>query len=300
MNNRYNIFSDFFKKEFERRLVKLPIEAGFTCPNRDGSVGVGGCIFCSGSDRSKLTIKDQMEKQKKSLSSKWTDSVYCAYFQNYTNTYADVEELKKLYDEALSVNGVVALAIGTRPDCLGEEVLDLLSYYNERTFLWLELGLQTIHDDTADLINRGYKLDTYERAVKKLKSRKIRYMTHLIFGLPFESREMMIESVRYLAKYKPFGVKFHSLFIEEGTSLADIYKRGEFDSLGLEEYVDLVIEAISLMPEETIISRITGDGDKSKLIEPKWAADKLRVISLINRIMKEKNIRQGIKKATED
>lgn len=300
MNNRYNTFSDFLKKEFGRRLVKLPIEAGFTCPNRDGSVGVGGCIFCSGSARSNLTVKEQILDKKKSLESKWKNSVYCAYFQSYSNTYGDLEHLKELYEEALSVDGIVALAIGTRPDCLGEDVLDLLSNLNEKTYLWLELGLQTIHDKTAGFINRGYGLEVYEKAVNNLRERNIRYMTHLIFGLPFESREMILESVKYIAKDKPFGVKFHSLFIEEGTRLAEIYKRGEFESLSLDGYVDLVVEAISLMPEETIISRITGDGDKSKLLAPKWAADKLSVISLINKKMKEKNIKQGCKKATED
>lgn len=300
MNNRYNNFSDYSKKVFGKRLIKLGIDAGFTCPNRDGTVGVGGCIFCgSGASdfnvRHKESITEQMKHQIANVKPQWRDSVYCAYFQSYTNTYGEVDYLKSAYEEAISIDGVVALAIATRPDCLSDKILDLLSYYNEKTFLWIELGLQTIYDSTAEYINRGYMLSTYEEAVKKLKKRNLRYMTHIIFGLPYESKEMMLETVKFVAKEKPFGIKIHSLFMERDTEIHKRYTKNEFKLLSLEEYVGLVVESISLLPKETLIARITGDGNKEKLVAPLWSADKLKVISKINYELKNRDITQGDK-----
>lgn len=299
MNNRYNNWSDYTKKVFGKKLVRLSINAGFTCPNRDGTVGVGGCIFCGDgasefNSDSSINITEQLNLEKKKANDKWGDVIFCAYFQSFTNTYGEISYLKKVYDEPLKFDGVKAIAIATRPDCLDDEVLDLLDTINKNTFLWVELGLQTIHDKTANFINRCYDLKVYDEAVKNLNERNIRYMTHLIFGLPYETNDMILESVRYVVNAKPFGVKFHSLFIERNTRLSDIYNNEKFKLLTLEEYANLVVDAISITPKETIIARITGDGDKSKIIEPIWACDKLKVISKINFLMKTRDIIQGV------
>lgn len=300
MNRRYRTFSEEMKKYFNgRRLVKLGINAGFSCPNRDGTIGKDGCLFCSeGASEfagcAKESIATQLESQKLFYRKKWPDSVFCAYFQSFTNTYADPDTLRGFYEEAVSVKDVVALAVATRPDCLSEEVLEVLSDFNRHLPVWVELGLQTIHDKTAEKIRRGYPFSVYEDAVQRLKARNIRFLTHLIFGLPGETREEMLESVRRVGQDCPFGVKFHSLFVERGTDLAEMFALRELSLLSEEEYAQIVCDAITLLPSEVILHRLTGDADKSKLIAPLWSADKKHVLSRIHYVMKERDLVQGM------
>jgi radical SAM protein (TIGR01212 family) len=239
------------------------------------------------------SVQDQIDEQIRLLGSKWNTDRYIAYFQSFTNTYAPVQRLKEVFEPVLDHPGVVGIAIATRPDCLPEEVLDYLSQLNERTFLWVELGLQTIHEETARLIRRGYPLETYENAVEELAKRGIRVVTHLIVGLPYESREMMLESGSFVGKTGTWGIKLHSLYIQRDTDLYTMYMEDPFPLLTMEEYVETVAQVISILPKEMIVHRITGDGDKSLLHEPKWSMNKLRVISSIDKKLKEMDISQG-------
>lgn len=300
MNRRYRSFSEEMKKLFGgRRLVKLGINAGFSCPNRDGKIARDGCLFCSeGASEFAGCLNDsiakQMCEQKRVNRDKWKDSVFCAYFQSFTNTYAAPEVLRGRYEEALSDEEVVALAVATRPDCLSDDVLDVLTEFHQRCFLWIELGLQTIHDETAEKIRRGYPFSVYENAVRRLKARGIRFLPHLIFGLPGETRRDVLQSVRRVSEDRPFGIKFHSLFVERGTALAASYERGELELWTEEEYCETVCEAITLLPPEVVIHRLTGDADKKKLIAPLWSADKKHVLSRIHFLMKERDAVQGM------
>ncbi len=279
--------------------MKLCFDGGFTCPNRDGSIGREGCIFCSeeGSGEfagsSLLSLKDQAQEQKKLLSRKWKADKYIAYFQNFTNTYAKVENLEKIYEEALSIDGVVGLAIATRPDCIDDDVLELLSRLNRKTFIWLELGLQSIHESSSRFIRRGYPLSTYDDAVSRLKKENIRVVTHLIVGLPFENKEDILESVKYVAQTNTWGIKLHSLYIQEGTDLYEYFLNNPFSLFTREEYIDIIIQALGLLPKDMVIHRLTGDGKKELLYQPKWSADKLKLLSLIDKELKDKNLYQS-------
>ena len=295
---RYNNLSGYMKDTFGKKVAKLAIDGGFSCPNRDGHKGDQGCIFCgemgAGEFASRLgSVQDQIDEQIRLLGSKWNTDRYIAYFQSFTNTYASVEKLKQVFEPVLDRPGIIGIAIATRPDCLPEEVLDYLSQLNERTFLWVELGLQTIHQETARLIRRGYPLETYENAVEELAKRGIRVVTHLIAGLPYESREMMLESGSFVGKTGTWGIKLHSLYIQRDTDLYTMYMEDPFPLLTMEEYVETVAQVISILPKEMIVHRITGDGDKSLLHEPKWSMNKLRVISSIDKKLKEMDISQG-------
>jgi len=295
---RYNNLSGYLRDTFGGKVVKLSIDGGFSCPNRDGHKGDRGCIFCgemgAGEFASRIgSVQDQMDDQIKLLGDKWNTDSYIAYFQSFTNTYAPVQRLKEVFEPVLDHPGIVGIAIATRPDCLPEEVLEYFSQLNERTFLWVELGLQTIHQETASLIRRGYALETYENAVKELKKREIRVVTHLIVGLPYESREMMLESASFVGKTGTWGIKLHSLYIQRDTDLYTMYLEEPFPLLTMEEYVETIAEIISILPESMVVHRITGDGDKSLLHEPKWSGDKLRVISSIDKRLKEMDISQG-------
>lgn len=283
--------------------MKLSLDGGFTCPNRDGTIGSKGCIFCGEEGSGEfaasrdLTIKEQMEEQKKLLFRKWPVGKCIAFFQSFTNTYSSVRDLEKRYSEAIEQEGIVGLAIATRPDCLSEEILELLSKFNEKTFLWVELGLQTIHENTSKFIRRGYELDCYKDAVKKLNDRNIKVVTHLIFGLPNESYEDILSSVEYVADTNTWGVKFHMLYIQKGTDLYRYYKKHPFDILSREQYISLVCDSIEKLPESMVIHRLTGDGKRELLIEPKWTLDKLRVLSGIDMELKRRNSNQGKKAA---
>lgn len=299
-DKRYRSFSYEMKNIFGSKIIKLSLDGGFTCPNRDGTLATKGCIFC-GEEGSgefaasrELDIKDQIESQKEMMSKKWNSGKYIAFFQNFTNTYSTYEDLKQKYNAAISEEGVVGLAIATRPDCLSEEVLDLLEEMNKKTFLWIELGLQTIHDKTAKFIRRGYSLDCYDNAIEQLKNRNIKVVTHLIFGLPGESREESLESVRYVANTNTWGVKFHLLYIQRETDIYEYYKNNPFKILSRDEYIELVVDSIELLPPEMVIHRLTGDGKRSLLVEPMWSTDKLRVLSGIDQELKKRDSYQSI------
>lgn len=298
-DKRYHSLDYEFKKLFGTKTIKLSLDGGFTCPNRDGTVGNRGCIFCgeegSGEFAAQrcLNIGQQIESQKQFLSKKWPRGKYIAYFQNFTNTYSTCEDLRIKYEEAISKDDMVGLAIATRPDCLPLEVLNLLEELNKKTFLWVELGLQTIHEDTAKFIRRGYDLSVYENAINELKKRGIRVVTHLIFGLPGENKEDILNSVKYVAETNTWGVKFHLLYIQRGTDLYEYYKKHPFHVLEQDEYIDLVCDAICLLPEDMVIHRLTGDGKKELLVEPRWSLDKLRVLSGIDMELKSRNSFQG-------
>lgn len=299
MSKRYNTLNDELKKEFGKKVMKLSLDGGFTCPNRDGTVGDKGCIFCSevGSGEFAgsrfMSIAEQVEQQRRLLSKKWSADKYIAYFQNFTNTYASIDRLRELYYEAINIEGVVGLAIATRPDCLNDDVLDLLEELNKKTYLWVELGLQTIHQKSANFIRRGYPLSTYDSAIAKLESRTIKALTHIIIGLPGESSEEILQTVEYVANTFTWGVKLHSLYIQTDSDLYDYYKENPFYIRSREEYVSLVVDALELLPKGMIIHRVTGDGKKELLYEPKWGKDKLKVLSMIDRELKTRDSYQG-------
>lgn len=286
------------KKIFGEKTVKLSIDGNFTCPNRDGTIGSRGCIFCSerGSgdftDRSK-SIAGQIEEQKTIMSGKWKSSTYIAYFQNYTNTYDTVENLKEKFYEALSCENIKGLAIATRPDCIDSSVLELLGELNSKTFLWVELGLQSVNDKTAEFLRRGYKLEQFDKAYEQLKNKNIRTVVHLIFGIPGETKAQMLDSVKYISRKNVWGVKLHMLHVLKNTDLAEYYKKTNFKILTEDEYVDIVCDALTLLSPDTVVHRLTGDGKKSDLIEPKWTLHKLKVLSDIDKELKFRESCQG-------
>lgn len=287
------------RRIFGNKVIKLSLDGGFTCPNRDGTLGTKGCIFCGEEGSGEfaasrnLSIKDQMEAQKELLSRKWSTDKCIAFFQNFTNTYSTVKDLEEKYLEAISQDGIVGLAIATRPDCLSEEILDLLSKFNRKTFLWVELGLQTIHERTSKFIRRGYKLDCYKEAVKQLNKRNIKVVTHLIFGLPNETRDDILSSVEYVSNTNTWGIKFHMLYIQEGTDLLTYYKKHPFHILSRDEYISLVCDSIEILPDNMVIHRLTGDGKRELLIQPKWTLDKLKVLSGVDMELKRRKSYQG-------
>jgi hypothetical protein len=286
LQNHFNSIGEYLKREFGVKVVKLSIDGGFTCPNRDGTLSNEGCTFCSphGSGELASNIPDQMRL----LAGKWPDAKYLAYFQSHTNTYAPVEVLREKYQAALEYPGVVGLAIATRPDCLSKEILDLLQELNQKTFLWVELGLQTIHEDTARSINRCYPLSAFDDAVEELSRRQIKTVVHLILGLPGESREDMLDSVRYVCRKDIFGIKLHMLNVVKGSAMETLYPDyNSFESI--DDYVDLLVEALGLIPPEITIHRITGDVPRNILISPAWSYQKRTILNQINKRLKNEN-----------
>lgn len=293
---------DFYLKQtFGEKIYKLALDGGMSCPNRDGTLGHGGCIFCSegGSgdfaEKSCGSVTAQIENAKERVSKKIKTGRYIAYFQSYTNTYAPVSYLKKLFTEAISHPDIAALSIGTRPDCLPDEVIELLSDLNKIKPVWVELGLQTIHDQTAIRINRGYLLPCFEDAVSRLKQKNISVVVHVILGLPGESKSDMLETIRYLAAHpnKPEGIKLQLLHILRGTVLAEQFEKAPFPVFSMEEYISLLTECIRLLPPDMVIHRISGDGPKSLLIEPLWSGNKRLVLNSISKAFKESGAYQG-------
>lgn len=300
-NKRYYSYDYFLRKKFGQKCAKLPIDAGFTCPNRDGTKGKGGCIYCSARGSGDfcaepdISIKEQLEKAYKVLSKKWENPLCIAYFQAFTNTYAAPEVLREKYLQALSFKNTVGLSIATRADCLDDEICDLLSYFSKQTFLTVELGLQTIHDSTANLISRGHSFDDFVLGYEKLRraSPNINIGVHLINGLPTEDKDMMLESAKAVAKLRPDLIKLHLLHVIKDTPLASMYERGEFECLTLEEYVKIVVSQLEVFPPETVIGRLTGDGMESSLIAPIWSRKKLVVMNEIDKLMYSQNTWQG-------
>lgn len=292
MNQYINTISSYLKKEFGQKTVKLSIDGGFTCPNRDGSKGSGGCLFCSegGGGDFASTIEDQIQL----LQDKWPNAKYLAYFQNHTNTYAPVDELREKFQAALDNPIIEGIVIATRPDCINDEVLDLLSEINEKHFMWVELGLQTIHQDTADLINRCYDLSTYDYAIKALTDRGIKTCVHLILGLPGESREQQMESVKYVCASGAWGLKLHMLNVVKGSRMAADYSDyNSFESV--DDYVEFVCDLLEIIPPEIVIHRLTGDAPRKILITPKWSYLKRTILNGILAEMRRRGSRQGCK-----
>ena len=293
----YNSLSEHLKARFGCKVYKLALEGGMTCPNRDGTCGIGGCIFC-GEDGSGAfaqtgeTVHGQIEAAKTRVAGKIKDGKYIAYFQSFTNTYAPVTYLEPLFRAAIEHPDVAVLSIATRPDCLPEDVLNLLSELKQVKPVWVELGLQTIHPETARYIRRGYDLPVYDKAVSDLKARGIEVITHVILGLPGETKEQMLETVRY-AGQRTDGIKLQLLHVLQGTDLAADYAAGNFRTLDLEEYCDLILDCLRVLPERVVIHRLTGDGAKKDLIAPLWSGDKKRVLNTLNQRIKEAHLRQG-------
>lgn len=293
---RFLSFNDYFKNIFKEKVIKLSLDAGCTCPNRDGKLSKKGCIFCSDSGSgdfagSRLdTINEQIESQKELLSKKWKSTKYIAYFQNFTNTYGDINYLSNLYNNIIENENIVGLSIATRADCIDDNVLDMLEKLNKKTFLWIELGLQSTNENTIKLINRGYTHKVFDDTIKKLQKRNIRFLTHIIFGLPGENYKDMISTVNYVKNIHPFGVKFHSLYIQKNSPLYNFYLNNPFDLISKEDYIKIVCDSIEILPKDIVIHRLTGDPDRNTLFEPKWTSNKLSVISSIDKELKNRNI----------
>lgn len=300
-NKRYYTLDYFYKQKFHSKVFKVSLNAGFSCPNKDGTKGYGGCIYCSklGSGdyagKREKSLVEQFEDVKKIMLNKWPNSKYIAYFQANTNTYAPVAELKEKYESVLHLENVVGINIATRPDSITEECLDYLEKLNKETYLTIELGLQTIHEETSKLINRGHDLTCFEEMVKKLRSKNINVVVHIINGLPYETKEMMLETAKYLSNLDIQGIKIHMLHILKGTALANLYEKEKFHVLTREEYVDIICSQLELLREDIVINRITGDPNPDDLIEPTWLIKKFGVLNEIDKEMVRRDSYQGIK-----
>jgi radical SAM protein (TIGR01212 family) len=287
------------RENFGEKVYKVTLNGGMSCPNRDGKIGTRGCIFCSAGGSgdfaadAALSITEQINSQIRVLRTKRPIRRFIAYFQAYTNTYASVDHLRKIFTEAISHLDIAALSIGTRPDCLGEDVLDLLGELNRIKPVWVELGLQTIHESTAAYIRRGYPLSCFDQAVRCLRPRGIDVIVHTILGLPGESREDMLATIQYLNSMDIQGIKLQLLHILSGTDLADDYLAGKFSALSRDAYLDLVIDCLEHLDPDIVIHRVTGDGPKDLLIAPLWAARKREVLNLLHHRMKERQSYQG-------
>lgn len=295
----WNDINGYLREKFGFKTVKLSLDGGFTCPNRDGSIGVSGCAFCPGDgsggfagDRNQ-SIAAQIQSQKKLLSQKWPNAVYIAYFQNFTGTYADAGTLWSRYTSVLTDPSIVGIAIATRPDCLGPEVLEVLSRLSTRTFLWIEMGLQTVHDTTARRFGRGYSTEVFYEACDNLRKHNVPFVVHLINGLPGETAEMMRFSAKAVGAVSPWGIKLHLLHVLKGTALAEQWQNGDYVPMGKADYVNLVCDQLGLIPPETLIHRITGDGPRVSLLAPDWSLNKKSTLNAILREMRSGNRCQG-------
>ncbi|WP_242986402.1 TIGR01212 family radical SAM protein [Vallitalea guaymasensis] len=297
----YYSLNYYLRELYGEKIYKIAIDGGFTCPNRDGKIGTKGCIFCSegGSgdfaSSASLSIYDQIEQGKKRLSSKKTGNKYIAYFQAYTNTYAPINRLKALFREAISHPDIIGLSVATRPDCLDNEVIKLLATINKTKKVWVELGLQSIHTSSASFIRRGYELDCFDSAVTRLTEAGLDVVVHLILGLPNETEEDVLQSVKYICGKNISGIKLQLLHVLKNTDLADYYYEQGFKILSMDEYIDLLISCIEIIPPEIVIHRITGDGPKNLLIEPLWSGNKKVVLNTILKEFKNRNTWQGKK-----
>lgn len=292
-NKRYHTLSFENRRVFGGRVYKAAIDAGFTCPNIDGSKGFGGCAFCDGGSgyfTSYGTVTEQIEREKARIFEKHPNARVIAYFQAHSNTYGPSETLRSVFMEAVSC-GVCGLAVATRADCISEKIAALLK--SLPVPVTVEIGLQTVHNKTAEAMNRCHGFSEFLKAYRLLKDSGLRVCVHIIDGLPFETEEMMLETAEALGKLRPNGVKIHLLHVIDGTRLADMYRRGEYEPLSKERYVDIAVRQLELLPPETVIERITGDGDKSKLLAPLWSRDKIAVLGAIDKLQKERDSFQG-------
>lgn len=300
-NKRYYTLDSFYKEKFGCKIAKVSLNCNFTCPNRDGNKGVGGCIYCSSLRSGEYAgfVEDdvitQFNKVKEVMLNKWKDCKFIGYFQAGTNTYAEVDVLKEKFEPILKLKDVVGLSIATRPDSITDECLDYLTDLNKRTFLTIELGLQTIHDKTSKLINRCHSLEEFENMVKKLRERKINVVVHIINGLPYETKEMMLETVKYLNNLDIQGIKIHMLHVLKNTKLANMYEEEKFPILTKDEYIDIVVNQLELLRSDIVINRITGDPKLDDLIEPTWLVKKFVVLNDIDKELKRRDTYQGKK-----
>ena len=300
--HRYYTLDFYLKERFGEKVAKVALNGNFSCPNRDGKISNKGCIFCSEKGSGdfagdpKEDLLTQFNKIKEMTKGKWKNPKYIAYFQANTNTYGSMEKLHKLYDEAITLtDDVVCLSIATRPDCINEEICSYLGNLNKINPVWVELGLQTIHQETADYLNRGYTLDVFENAVNLLRKQNIEVIVHVINGLPNETNQMMLDTIKYLNSLDIQGIKIHSLFVLKNTILGYLYEKEPFKIMTLEEYSSLACEELAILRKDIVVHRIMGDAPKDLLIEPKWSIKKLVVMNEIDKLMKEKNYFQGCK-----
>ena len=305
-NKRYHTWNYYLRQKFGEKIFKVSLNAGFTCPNVDGTLGYGGCIYCSreGSGDFAGNPNDNLRKQfdeiKTMMLKKWPNAKYIGYFQAFTNTYAPLEVLKERYETVLGFEDVIGLSISTRPDCLPDDVVDYLAELNERTNLWVELGLQTIHDETSEIINRGHSYQDFLDGFKKLKDRNIKTVVHIINGLPGEDKEMMMQTAKAVADMGADGIKIHLLHIIKDTPLRDFLNNGQIVSMEQEEYINLVCNQLEILPEEMVIHRLTGDGKRDELLAPLWSLKKWEVLNRIDDEMKRRGTFQGSKYVKPD
>ena len=302
MRKRYNDLNTYFQSLFGCRVQKITIDAGLTCPNRDGTTSTGGCIYCnargsgSGAFDRGLSVTDQLLQGKSFLARRYKAKKFIAYFQSFSNTYAPPEILKRLYDEALAVEDIVGLSIGTRPDCVDDPVLDLLQAYTPNYLIWIEYGLQSASDRTLEFINRGHDVQCFKDAIKKTLNRGIGICAHVILGLPHESRRDMLNTAHTLADLGIDGIKLHLLYVVKGTLLEAYYRQGKYKCLAQQEYVDLVCDFIERLPSDMIIQRLTGDPHPQELVAPQWALRKSETLAKIRNALEKRDSRQGCKK----
>lgn len=298
-DKRYHTFNAHLRETFGEKIIKVSLDAGFTCPNRDGTRGLGGCVYCSArgsgdfAGTQTLSIPEQFVQVKERMHLKWTKAKYLAYFQAYSNTYAPVARLREVYEQALAEKNVIGLAVATRPDCLPPDVLSYLEELNRRTYLWVELGLQSMHDRTLAWIRRGHDYREFLEGYHELRKRGIRVCVHIILGLPGETRAQMLETARALAELKIQGVKIHLLHVLRGTPLAVIYEKEKLPLLTMEAYVSLVADVLEILPPDIIIHRLTGDGPPQQLIAPAWSRKKWEVLNALDAEMERRDSWQG-------
>lgn len=298
-DKRYHTWNYHLRGQFGHKVFKVALDGGFDCPNRDGTVAHGGCTFCSASGSGDFagnrveTLETQFNEIKEKMHTKWKDGKYMAYFQAFTNTHAPVDVLREKYESVLNQEGVVGLSIATRPDCLPDDVVEYLAELNQRTYLWVELGLQTVHERTATLINRAHDFQCYKDGVTKLRKHGIRICSHIINGLPLESYDMMMETAHEVAKLDVQGIKIHLLHLLKGTPMVKQYEKGMLEFLSQEDYVNLVCDQLEILPPEMIVHRITGDGPIDLMVGPMWSVNKWEVLNAIDAKLKERNSWQG-------
>ncbi len=299
ITQRYNDFNTYLRDIFGCRVQKITIDAGFSCPNRDGKITTGGCIYCndrgsgSGARARGLSITEQIVQGKEALAKRYKAKKFIAYFQAFSNTYAPIDRLKSLYEEALAVDDVVGLSIGTRPDCVDEPILALLQQYGINTLVWIEYGLQSAHDATLALINRGHDFKCFAQAVDATRNRGIKICAHVILGLPHENKKHMLATADAIADLGIDGIKLHLLYIIKGTRLADLYGQGAYKCLEQQEYVDLVCDFLERIPQDMVVQRLTGDPHPQELVAPMWSLKKTQTIALINATLDARDSRQG-------
>ena len=299
--NRYFDLNTYFKQMFGERVHKIAIDAGLNCPNRDGTLSTGGCIYCNakgsgtGSLEKGMTIRQQIETGMKAVYKRYKAKKFIAYFQSFTNTYGPVGQLKKIYEEALNFDEIVGLAIGTRPDCIHEPVLNLFEAYAKDHLIWIEYGLQSAHDKTLKLINRGHDARCFEQAVKRTQNRGIKICAHVIIGLPGETGDDMLKTAKFIGDLNIHGVKLHLLYVVKGTPLEKLYQSGGYTCLEQDEYIRIVCDFLEILPPDMVIQRLTGDPHPNELVAPQWAMDKKNTLEGIRKTLEKRDSRQGLR-----